>query len=87
MKLEEIIKEIKPLDESAMQSARMRQDTLTKPRGSLGRLEELSIQLAGMKANASAPAVTRTIPTMTRPAQTSRCQGFIVAPFLVPIAT
>lgn len=50
MELEEIIKEIKPLDEAAMQSALARQNTLTKPRGSLGRLEELSIQLAGMKA-------------------------------------
>lgn len=43
--------EIPSLDEDAMQSARVRQDMLTKPRGSLGRLEELSIQLAGMKAN------------------------------------
>lgn len=51
MQLAEIIKEIKPLDENAMQSARARQDTLTKPRGSLGRLEELSIQLAGMKVD------------------------------------
>ena len=51
MKLEDIIKDIKPLDETAMQAARARQDTLTKPRGSLGRLEELSIQLAGMKAS------------------------------------
>lgn len=51
MQLEEIINDIQPLDESAMQMARTRQDMLTKPRGSLGRLEELSIQLAGMKAN------------------------------------
>jgi nicotinate-nucleotide--dimethylbenzimidazole phosphoribosyltransferase len=51
MKLEEIINDIKPLDEAAMRSARARQDTLTKPPGSLGRLEELSIQLAGMKAD------------------------------------
>ena len=51
MKLEEIIKEIKPLDEAAMRAVGARQDTLTKPRGSLGRLEELSIQLAGMKAD------------------------------------
>ncbi|HSL41963.1 MAG TPA: nicotinate-nucleotide--dimethylbenzimidazole phosphoribosyltransferase [Anaerolineales bacterium] len=58
MQLEEIIKDIKPLDEAAMQSARARQDTLTKPRGSLGRLEELSIQLAGMKANPF-PSVAR----------------------------
>jgi nicotinate-nucleotide--dimethylbenzimidazole phosphoribosyltransferase len=51
MQLEEIITKIQPLDEAAMRSARVRQDTLTKPRGSLGRLEELSIQLAGMTAN------------------------------------
>lgn len=42
---------IPTLDEAAMQAARERQDQLTKPRGSLGRLEELSIQLAGMKAD------------------------------------
>ena len=58
MKLEEIIKDIQPLDESAMRSARARQDTLTKPRGSLGRLEELSIQLAGMTAQ-PLPSVER----------------------------
>jgi len=43
------IEMIKPLDEAAMASARARQDTLTKPQGSLGRLEELSIQLAGIQ--------------------------------------
>ena len=37
------IKEIMPLDETAMAAARARQDQLTKPPGSLGRLEELSI--------------------------------------------
>src|SRR5690349_2546325 len=51
MKLEDIVKAIKPLDETAMRAARARQDRLTKPRGSLGRLEELSILLAGMKAD------------------------------------
>ena len=51
MKLEEIIKDIHPLDEAAMRAARARQDVLTKPPGSLGRLEELSILLAGMKAD------------------------------------
>lgn len=35
-------------DQAAMTAARARQDTLTKPPGSLGRLEELSIQLAGV---------------------------------------
>ena len=36
------------LDETAMAAARQRQNQLTKPPGSLGRLEELSIQLAGI---------------------------------------
>jgi nicotinate-nucleotide--dimethylbenzimidazole phosphoribosyltransferase len=44
------IEAIKPLDEAAMARARSRQDTLTKPPGSLGRLEELSTQLAGIQA-------------------------------------
>lgn len=39
---------IQPLNQSAMQAARERQNQLTKPAGSLGRLEELSIQLAGI---------------------------------------
>ncbi len=47
--LERIIKEIKPLDTMAMSVARQRQSMLTKPLGSLGRLEELSIQIAGIK--------------------------------------
>ncbi len=44
-----IIEMIKPLDEEAMAEARARQDILTKPQGSLGRLEELSIRLAGIQ--------------------------------------
>ena len=49
--LSNIIELIKPLDEGAMTEARARQDQLTKPQGSLGRLEELSIQLAGIQGN------------------------------------
>ncbi|MCD5425666.1 MAG: nicotinate-nucleotide--dimethylbenzimidazole phosphoribosyltransferase [Methanosarcinaceae archaeon] len=51
-KLKSTIKKITPLNENAMKLARKRQDTLTKPRGSLGRLEELSIQIAGITRNA-----------------------------------
>ena len=47
--LSNTIESIKPLDEEAMAQARARQDTLTKPPGSLGRLEELSVQLAGIQ--------------------------------------
>jgi nicotinate-nucleotide--dimethylbenzimidazole phosphoribosyltransferase len=39
---------VRPLDEAAMAEARARQDRLTKPRGALGRLEDLSVQLAGI---------------------------------------
>ena len=39
---------IPPLDTSAQAAARARQNTLTKPPGSLGRLEELSVQLAAI---------------------------------------
>ncbi|HVN56515.1 MAG TPA: nicotinate-nucleotide--dimethylbenzimidazole phosphoribosyltransferase [Anaerolineaceae bacterium] len=48
MQLETLISRIVPLDERAMQAARERQDRLTKPQGSLGRLENLSIQVAGI---------------------------------------
>ena len=43
-----IINEIKPVDEEIMKQAEKRQDSLAKPTGSLGRLEDMSIQLAGI---------------------------------------
>ena len=46
--LPQIIKQISPLDEAAMEAAQKRQISLTKPHGSLGRLEELSIKIAGI---------------------------------------
>jgi len=50
--LKKTIREIKPPDKTTMDEVRARQDTLTKPAGSLGRLEELSIQLAGIQGKA-----------------------------------
>jgi nicotinate-nucleotide--dimethylbenzimidazole phosphoribosyltransferase len=44
-----ILKAIKPLDKKMMEAARARQDSLTKPQGSLGRLEELAIKIAGIR--------------------------------------
>jgi nicotinate-nucleotide--dimethylbenzimidazole phosphoribosyltransferase len=43
---------IAPLDQAAMATAQARQNELTKPRGSLGRLETLSCQLAGITGQA-----------------------------------
>lgn len=48
MELESWITKITPLDEMVMKDARRRQAQLAKPPGSLGRLEELSIQVAGI---------------------------------------
>lgn len=48
MNIQELIRSVSPLDEAAMARARERQAQLAKPPGSLGRLEELSIQLAGI---------------------------------------
>jgi len=47
----ERVTRIQPLDTDAMEQARMRQQQLTKPAGSLGRLEELAIQVAGIRQN------------------------------------
>ena len=47
-KLKSLLSAITPLDEATMDEARKRQAQLAKPPGSLGRLEELSIQLAGI---------------------------------------
>lgn len=59
-----ILKEIQPLNQKAMQAARARQDQLTKPQGSLGRLEELSIQLAGIRQDGVAPLKNKAVITM-----------------------
>jgi nicotinate-nucleotide--dimethylbenzimidazole phosphoribosyltransferase len=62
--LNRIIEMIKPLDKAAMADAQARQDTLTKPPGSLGRLEELSIQLAGIHGTARPQIKDKSIITM-----------------------
>ena len=48
MSITKTIASVAPLDKTAMDAARLRQAQLAKPPGSLGRLEELSIQLAGI---------------------------------------
>ncbi|MBX0328235.1 nicotinate-nucleotide--dimethylbenzimidazole phosphoribosyltransferase [Oscillochloris sp. ZM17-4] len=46
--LTDTIAQIRPLDAAAMIAASDRQDQLTKPQGALGRLETLSVQVAGI---------------------------------------
>jgi len=55
----DLARQVAPLDEAAMAAARARQDRLTKPQGSLGRLEEISIQLAGITGRCPPPIPTR----------------------------
>lgn len=50
-KINQTISGIKPLDKKSMGETRIRQDNLTKPQGSMGQLETLSIQVAGIKAD------------------------------------
>jgi nicotinate-nucleotide--dimethylbenzimidazole phosphoribosyltransferase len=63
-KINQTIADIKPLDKKAMEEARIRQDSLTKPRGSLGQLETLSIQVAGIKGNPKPRIIHKVIFTL-----------------------
>jgi nicotinate-nucleotide--dimethylbenzimidazole phosphoribosyltransferase len=48
-KIKEIISKIKPIDKEAMKKARERLDSLTKPLGSLGKLEEIAERISGIR--------------------------------------
>ncbi|MEE8401728.1 MAG: nicotinate-nucleotide--dimethylbenzimidazole phosphoribosyltransferase [Candidatus Hydrothermarchaeaceae archaeon] len=64
MGIEETVAQIRTLDEEAKRQARERQDLLTKPQGSLGMLEELSIKIAGIKGTAKPELRRKVIFTM-----------------------
>jgi len=55
---------IGPLDQAAMTEARRRQMDLTKPPGSLGRLEDLSVKLAGIQGRARPQVQSKAIVVM-----------------------
>lgn len=62
--LRHTIANIQPLDEKAMEEAQRRQDALTKPQGSLGRLESLSIKVAGIKGNPKPQIIHKVVFTL-----------------------
>jgi len=62
--LDQVISKVSPLDSSAMAAARERQAQLTKPRGSLGSLEDLAVQIAGITGNAMPELTEKVILTM-----------------------
>jgi len=51
--LAQILRGIGPLDVEAMEAARARQSQLVKPHGSLGKLEDLAIKIAGIRGEAA----------------------------------
>lgn len=55
---------IPPLDEALMARARQRLDTLTKPQGSLGRLETLAVQLVGITGRLPPSVAQKVVITM-----------------------
>jgi nicotinate-nucleotide--dimethylbenzimidazole phosphoribosyltransferase len=58
--LDDTIAHITALDPAAMAAARARQAQLTKPAGSLGRLEDLAVQIAGITGQAR-PSIERPV--------------------------
>ena len=59
MRLDEAVRAVRAPDEAAMAAARERQARLTKPPGSLGALEELSVRLAGLAGRCPPPVPAR----------------------------
>ncbi len=59
--LDAALARIAPLDVAAMAAAAAHLDRLTKPPGSLGRLETLLIELAGITGRVDAPVARRTV--------------------------
>ncbi|MCR4400522.1 MAG: nicotinate-nucleotide--dimethylbenzimidazole phosphoribosyltransferase [Syntrophomonadaceae bacterium] len=62
--LERTIEAVGELDSRAMAAARARQDSLTKPPGSLGVLEELAVRVAGITGQAMPAVADKAIITM-----------------------
>ncbi|MEW6482948.1 MAG: nicotinate-nucleotide--dimethylbenzimidazole phosphoribosyltransferase [bacterium] len=62
--LEEILKKIEPVNLGLMEEAQKRQDTLTKPQGSLGRLEEIANRVVGITGNREPDLKRKVIFTM-----------------------
>jgi nicotinate-nucleotide--dimethylbenzimidazole phosphoribosyltransferase len=59
--LDEALRLLRPLDRSSVAQARERQGRLTKPRGALGVLEDVSIQLAGLAGACPPPVPERAV--------------------------
>ncbi len=63
-RIKEVVNRIKPVDRTLLEKAQKRLDNLTKPRGSLGRLEELAKQIVAITAKENPSLKNKTIFTM-----------------------
>lgn len=57
--LDQTVAAIRPAEASALAEARERQDRLTKPRGALGALEDVSVRVAGLLGSCPPPVPSR----------------------------
>src|SRR6267143_2082625 len=64
VRLQEVISRVAPLDRDTQDEARRRQDQLTKPPGSLGRLERLATHIAGITGDPRPHLVRRAVIVM-----------------------
>ena len=63
--LQKIVSQIKPLNHDAMEQARSRLDSLVKPPGSLGKLEDIAVILAGISGELYYDVSKRCVITMS----------------------
>ncbi len=59
--LDDTLAAVRPADPGALADARARQDRLTKPPGSLGALEDVSVRLCGLSGAVPAPVPARAV--------------------------
>lgn len=85
-RLFELIGKITPADEKAMQEARDRQAYLAKPPGSLGRLEDISIKIAGITGKAVGNDVTHQCIAVMSADNGVVCEGVASAPQSVTLS-
>lgn len=62
--IDDLLTRIEPLQQSAIEEARQRQGQLTKPTGSLGRLEEIAIRMAGITGNITPQVLRKAVVVM-----------------------
>ena len=72
---DEIVAKIGDLDERTMAEIRVHQNNLTKPPGSLGILEEIAVQLAGITGQKFPVITNKVVVVMAGVRQAIRSQG------------